>query len=130
MLSGSRNGGGETKRRISTVLASVEEEHSDKNSHSHPHIRNNKTHKHRLENKSSGHSQSTGIDKIKHRKIIVLKDLDPDEENMISKRIDSITNGPITKSSSNAVLQPGQVNGTPIGYRPSNRKSSNKLIFA
>ena len=80
MLSGSRKGEGESKRRISTVLAEVEEEHSEKNSISHMQSRvNSKAPKQMPETKRSELSQSAGLEKKKHHKIIVLKDYDPNE---------------------------------------------------
>jgi hypothetical protein len=60
------------------------------------------------------------MDKKRPRKIIVLKDYNPADEEKI---------GPLTKSSTNAMNgsgnQPNHVG--PINY--SNRKSSNKLLF-
>lgn len=80
MLSGSRKGEGDSKRRISTALAEVEEEHSEKNSLSHMQSNaNSKVHKRMPETKRSELSQSTGIEKKRQHTIMVLKDYSPNE---------------------------------------------------
>ena len=90
--------GGDSRRRISTVLAQVEEEqHSEKNSLSHaPTIITNTAivnhYKGSQETLRSNFSLST-IEKKKHKqkKILVLKDYDPKTENEILNKIDNIT---------------------------------------
>ena len=97
MLSGSRNEPEDSKRRFSTALAEVAEEHSEKT------IQAKKAHRNKANNDSAskiGIDQSLkshdtlNMEKKKPRKIIVLKDYNPANEEKIA---------PLTKISTNAL---------------------------
>lgn len=93
MLSGSRNEAGDSKRRLSTALAEVAEEHSEKTHHAKKPHRNDSSARHGIDQSLKSHD-TLNQDKKRPRKIIVLKDYNPAEEEKV---------GPLTKLSSNAM---------------------------
>jgi hypothetical protein len=93
MLSGSRNDNGDSKRRLSTVLAEVAEEHSEKTYHAKKPQRNDSSARHGIDQSLKSHD-TMNLDKKRPRKIIVLKDYNPADEEKI---------GPQTRVSTNAI---------------------------
>lgn len=118
---------------MSTVLAEVAEEHSEKTNHAKRAHRNPTNHdssaRHGVDPSLKSH-ETMNLDKKKHHKIIVLKDFNPaDGELPTLNGSVNARAGPLPKTSSNAMMgngnQPNHVG--PLNY--SNRKSSNKLLF-